>query len=67
MGKKSYLYAIEGVNGRLAVEIASEMITAGEGSPWSLFHRGQQPRLVIIMTHLWRLSLTLLHKFGTVM
>ena len=67
MDKKSYLYAIEGVNGHLTVEIASEMIAPGEGSPWSLFHQGQQPRSVIPMTHLWQLSLTLLHKIDMVM
>ena len=43
MDKKSYLYAIEGVNGHLTVEIASETIADGEGSPWTLFHQGQQP------------------------
>ena len=68
MDKKSYLYAIEGENGRLAAETASETIADVEGScsPWSFFHRGQQPRSVIPMTHLWRLLLTLLHKFGMV-
>ena len=43
MDKKSYLYTIEGVNGRLTVEIASEAIADGKGSPWLLFHQGQEP------------------------
>ena len=66
-GQESYLYAIEGVNGCLTAEIATEVISDGEGSPWSLFHQGQQPRSVILMTHLSQLLLTLLHKFGMVM
>ena len=37
---------IEGENGRLAAEIASETMSQVN----VLFHRGQQPRLVIIMT-----------------
>ena len=47
MDKKSYLYAREGVNGCLTVEIASEAIADGEESPWLLFHQGQEPRSVI--------------------